>query len=606
MTFVDFEYFFYQLWGVVVDHIIPLIALLLMAILVPRLGRLAIKVIEDRLDEEEESTKARLALLGALIYVLQIVAYFILIVLALSNLGVPPLGAAVPATIASAAIGFGAQTIIGDFLAGFFIISERQFGVGDYVSFDGTATAIEGTVVALTLRATKVRTPSGEVVMIPNGSAGVVTNFSQDWSRAVVNFDVPVRSGENLDHIQKIIEDTSNSAVNDPSISEDVAGDIEILPATSLTAPTAAGQPWKVNFRILVVVNPARQWAVERGIRSALLNVFWDHFRAPFETPQDALDKDTQAELAQIKKQKVASPFDTPVADTSTAPSYQGADAPKIAASESPTEVMPVRGTGPSPVSATSEDSPAEETQDAAEAAEEAERTEEELAPSAKDDGPGRPAQTATFDATDINTDAVDTDAATDANGDQDRDEEQTRSSRRDFWRTDAYDKRWKKVMSFGGRIRVSTTGLILALVFTGGLALASSNPEDGNAGILSPAYWRDRAETTITETTEPETPLESSENEPTVAPEVPEPSEQPIPTEQTPQESIQPNQEQLEDTSSVPSQDDPSAPSQAPTQEPAPTEGTPDQGTQGLNDTGATSQSEAVEVPEPAEELLP
>ena len=67
------EYFFYQLWGVVVDHIIPLIALLLMAILVPRLGRLAIKVIEDRLDEEEESTKARLALLGALIYVLQIV-----------------------------------------------------------------------------------------------------------------------------------------------------------------------------------------------------------------------------------------------------------------------------------------------------------------------------------------------------------------------------------------------------------------------------------------------------------------------------------------------------------------------------------------------------
>ncbi|MFZ2291656.1 MAG: mechanosensitive ion channel family protein, partial [Corynebacterium casei] len=297
MTFVDFEYFFYQLWGVVVDHIIPLIALLLMAILVPRLGRLAVKVIEDRLDEEEESTKARLALLGALIYVLQIVAYFILIVLALSNLGVPPLGAAVPATIASAAIGFGAQTIIGDFLAGFFIISERQFGVGDYVSFDGTATAIEGTVVALTLRATKVRTPSGEVVMIPNGSAGVVTNFSQDWSRAVVNFDVPVRSGENLDHIQKIIEDTSNSAVNDPSISEDVAGDIEILPATSLTAPTAAGQPWKVNFRILVVVNPARQWAVERGIRSALLNVFWDHFRAPFETPQDALDKDTQAEL---------------------------------------------------------------------------------------------------------------------------------------------------------------------------------------------------------------------------------------------------------------------------------------------------------------------
>src|SRR5699024_252220 len=130
----------------------------------------------------------------------------------------------------------------------------------DYVSFDGTSTAIEGTVVALTLRATKVRTPSGEVVMIPNGSAGVVTNYSQEWSRAVVNFDVPVRSGENLDDIHRTIEKTANQAMKDPSISEDVAGEVEILPATALTSPTAAGQPWRVNFRVLVVVNPARQW----------------------------------------------------------------------------------------------------------------------------------------------------------------------------------------------------------------------------------------------------------------------------------------------------------------------------------------------------------
>ena len=604
MAFVDYEYFFYWLWDVAVDHIIPLVALLLMAILVPRLGRLTIKIIEGRLDEEEESTKARLALLGALVYVVQIIAYFIIVLFALSNLGVPPLGAAVPATIVSAAVGFGAQSIIGDFLAGFFIISERQFGVGDYVSFDGTSTATEGTVVALTLRATKVRTPSGEVVMIPNGSAGVVTNFSQDWSRAVVNFDVPVRSGENLDHIQKIIEDTSNSAVTDSSIAEDVAGEIEILPATSLTAPTAAGQPWKVNFRILVVVNPARQWAVERGIRSALLNVFWDHFRTPFETPQPGLDKSTQAELAGIKEQKVASPFDAPSTSTSTPPSFQGADALKVDASESPTEVMPVN---PSP---TPEDSSAEETQDAAEAAEKAERTEEELAPSAKDDGPGRPSQTATFDATDTESDNTDGSSSTDSDDAEATAEEKGLSRRRDFWRTDAYDKRWKKIMSFGGRIRVSTTGLILALMFTGGLALASSNPEDGNAGILSPAYWRDRAETTVTETTEPEVPLETSENEPTVAPEIPEPSEQPLPSEEFQQDDTQLNneeeQEQATETSSAPTQQNPGTQNQQPTRTPTPSEDAANQGTQGLTDTGATSQSEAVQVPEPAEELIP
>ena len=308
---MNLQYFLFRLWEIVVDHAIPLIALLLLAILVPRLGRLTIRIIEGRLDEEEESTKSRLALLGALVYVIQIVAFFLIILLALSNLGVPPLGAAVPATIVSAAVGFGAQSIIGDFLSGFFILSERQFGVGDYVSFDGTNSVTEGTVVALTLRATKVRTPSGEVVMIPNGSAGVITNFSQEWSRAVVNFDVPVRSGENLDEIQQTIADTAQTAVQDPSIADDVAGDVEILPATSLTAPTAAGPPWKVNFRVLVVVNPARQWAVERGIRSALLNVFWDHFRTPFES--------TDKELAQMEGPKEASLSDAPTEHLPTA-----------------------------------------------------------------------------------------------------------------------------------------------------------------------------------------------------------------------------------------------------------------------------------------------
>src|SRR5699024_12690679 len=114
---------------------------------------------------------------------------------------------------------------------------------------------------------------------------------SRGWSRAVLIFDVPVLMGENLDDIQQTIANTAQTAVQDPSIADDVAADVEILPATSLTAPTAAGQPWKVNFRVLVVVNPARQWAVERGIRSAVLNVFWDHFRTPFESTDTELEQ---------------------------------------------------------------------------------------------------------------------------------------------------------------------------------------------------------------------------------------------------------------------------------------------------------------------------
>ena len=274
------KFYMFAIWQAVVDHGLPLLGMLLTAILIPRIGRLAVRVIESRLDENEESTKARLALAGALVYVAQAVAYFLLIVAALANLGVPPLGAAIPATVVSAAVGFGAQSIIGDFLAGFFILSEKQFGVGDYVSFDGV-TGVEGTVVSLTLRTTTVRTPTGEVVMVPNGSAGVVTNFSQEWSRAVVDIAIPVHEGDNLPDITARVEKISEHAIHSPDIRADVAGELDVLPATGIVAPTVAGQPWQVKYRVLVQVNPARQWAVERAIRSALLASFWDLYKLP-------------------------------------------------------------------------------------------------------------------------------------------------------------------------------------------------------------------------------------------------------------------------------------------------------------------------------------
>ena len=142
------KFYAFQLWEWLVAHGIPLSALIIIAILIPRVGRLAIRIVSSRFDRGEEATKSRLALVGALVYVVQAIAYFAIIMLGLTNLGVPAMGAALPATVVSAAIGFGAQNVIGDFLAGFFIISERQFGVGDFVAFDGTSSNISGTVVA--------------------------------------------------------------------------------------------------------------------------------------------------------------------------------------------------------------------------------------------------------------------------------------------------------------------------------------------------------------------------------------------------------------------------------------------------------------------------
>ena len=417
---MNLKYYFYELWSIFVDHGLPLIALLLIGILIPRVGRLAIRIIERRLDEDEESTKARLALTGALVYIVQAIAYFLIIWAALTNIGVPAVGAAVPATIVSAAVGFGAQSIIADFLSGFFILSEKQFGVGDYVSFDGV-TDVEGTVVMLTLRTTKVRTPTGELVTVPNSSAGAVTNYSQEWSRAVVNFDVPVQEGETLPEITRRVRTISEQAIQEPSIAVDVNGELEVLPATQLVAPQAAGQSWHVTYRVLVTVNPARQWAVERAIRSALLSEFWDHYNV--------------ADLDELQR-----PLTPPQGNTAAQESVK--DASTAGEGHHPeTKVERSAATADAEV-----DGPAS-------------------------DGPGKPAL-------------------------PDADDQEPEPSQ-GIWRGLETNSKFQKIATFGGRVRASTTGLVLALLVVGALALASSNPDNADAGWLSPEHWRDSGKET-------------------------------------------------------------------------------------------------------------
>jgi small conductance mechanosensitive channel len=127
------------------------------------------------------------------------VVYFVATLLILQKTGLPLSSLVPPATIVGVALGFGAQQIVADVLAGFFILSERQFGVGDVVQLSqpGMTTGVRGTVEELTLRVTKLRTVQGEVVFVPNSALRQVTNLSREWSRVVV--DVPISVTQDLD-----------------------------------------------------------------------------------------------------------------------------------------------------------------------------------------------------------------------------------------------------------------------------------------------------------------------------------------------------------------------------------------------------------------------
>ncbi|UVI28651.1 mechanosensitive ion channel family protein [Paenibacillus spongiae] len=137
-----------------------------------------------RLGSKQRDTLESL-LLSFTKYVLFIVAAL----MCLSNIGVQVGPIIAGAGVLGLAVGFGAQTLVKDFITGFFIIFEDQFSVGDYVTINNGQ--INGTVMSVGLRATKIRTWAQHVVVIQNSEIRVSQNYNRERMRAIVNVSIP-------------------------------------------------------------------------------------------------------------------------------------------------------------------------------------------------------------------------------------------------------------------------------------------------------------------------------------------------------------------------------------------------------------------------------
>src|SRR3954462_7244063 len=117
-----------------------------------------------------EAAKHRHSLTQVLTWVTIVLIYSIAIFFGLDRLGVPVTGLVAPTAALGVGLGFGAQRIVGDVLAGFFIITERQYGFGDVVSITvtGAGEPAVGTIEDVNLRITRMRSSNGEVITVPN------------------------------------------------------------------------------------------------------------------------------------------------------------------------------------------------------------------------------------------------------------------------------------------------------------------------------------------------------------------------------------------------------------------------------------------------------
>ncbi len=214
-----------------------------------------------------EAAKHRHSLTQVLQWVAVVVIYTVATVTGLSTLGLPVTSLVAPATVLGVGLGFGAQRLVQDVLAGFFLITERQYGFGDVVSINVAlgGDPAEGTVEDVTLRITRMRSVDGEVVIVPNGQIVKVVNLSRDWARAVI--DVPVPASTDVTHVQDVLRVVGEQAFADERLHRLLLDTPSVMGVTSLGLE-------EVNVRIVARTLPGKQFDVGRALRSRIALAF--------------------------------------------------------------------------------------------------------------------------------------------------------------------------------------------------------------------------------------------------------------------------------------------------------------------------------------------
>ena len=183
----------------------------------------------------------------------------LLMVLSVFNLNLGPMLAS--AGIAGLAIGFGAQTLVHDFINGFFILLENQYDIGDTVRIAG----VKGAVERMTLRTTVLRDEDGTLHTVPNSSIQIVSNATRDWSQLALR--VVVAYSESSDKVVKLLNEVGQDVRHDPAFAEDIVSEIQV-PGIDRVGNGEA------EYLMLIKTRPNKQYGVSRELRRRIKECF--------------------------------------------------------------------------------------------------------------------------------------------------------------------------------------------------------------------------------------------------------------------------------------------------------------------------------------------
>lgn len=162
-------------------------------------------------------------------------------------------------SVVGVAVGFGAQNFIKDVIAGFLIVAEDQYAIGDVVRISGVA----GVVEAVRLRTTVLRDLDGNVHHVPNGSIEVASNLTQDYSQVVL--DIGVAYKEDVDRVIAVLTDEISAFVADPEWAPLVIDEPQILGVDQLG-------DWAVTIRAVLKALASSRWNIKRELLRRIKN----------------------------------------------------------------------------------------------------------------------------------------------------------------------------------------------------------------------------------------------------------------------------------------------------------------------------------------------
>lgn len=258
------------------SNLLVIVLLVLGAILLTRLAQWLRDRITARIDANaretdelvrSESAKHRHVIAEVVTWSTVAIIYVVTAVLIVQLLGIPLAGLVAPAALLSAALGFGLQRFVQDIGAGFFITGERQYGFGDVVRIAAANVTqqVTGTVEEVTLRVTRIRSVSGEVITTPNGQIVQVTNLSRDWARAVI--DVPVPATVDVSQVTEILRQVGDAAYGDEKLRKVLLDPPTVMGVEKIEVDT-------FSVRMVARTLPGKQFDVGRELNARVASAF--------------------------------------------------------------------------------------------------------------------------------------------------------------------------------------------------------------------------------------------------------------------------------------------------------------------------------------------